>query len=232
MINNNFQLPKPVEAHFQATNADDPVTFLSAFSDNAVVMDAGKEYQGKAAIKEWSDRDYFGDHLRLEITNAVKDAKEIVVTAKADGDYDKTGLPDPLFLDFHFTVEGEQVIRLRNVLSSNPKAILLPQPIAAYYHACDVYDDTLLAGCFAEDVVLQDEGQEYHGADTVSGHILGANRNAKVMIEITNCVEKMGETVVTATLSGDFEGSPIPLDFHFSIENGKIKVLNIVLKGE
>jgi hypothetical protein len=231
-MNSKFQLPKPVEAHFQATNADDPVTFLSTFADDAVVIDAGKEYHGKAAIKAWSDHDYFGDHLRLEVTNAVQDAKEIVVTAKSDGDYEKTGLPDPLYLDFHFTVEGDKVTRLRNVLSSNGKAIPLPLPVAAYYHASDVYDAALLAGCFAEDAGLVDEGKEYHGPETVSGHILEANRDAKVMTEITDCVEKSSETVVTATLSGSFEGSPIPLDFHFALKNGKIKSLKIVLAGE
>lgn len=39
MKNNKFQLPKPVEAHFQATNADDPVTFLSIFADKAIVTE-------------------------------------------------------------------------------------------------------------------------------------------------------------------------------------------------
>ncbi|MCB8815345.1 nuclear transport factor 2 family protein [Desulfosporosinus shakirovi] len=232
MINNKFQLSKPIEAHFQATNADDPVTFLSIFTDDAVVIDAGKEYHGKTAIKEWSDRDYFGVHLRLEVTNAVQDAAEIVVTAKSDGDYDKSGLPDPLYLDFHFTVEGDKVTRLRNVLSSNGRSIPLPQPIATFYHASDVYDNALLAGCFAADAVLVDEGKEYHGPEAVSGHILEANRDAKVMTEITDCVEKNGDTIVTATLSGNFEGSPIPLDFLFNLENGKIKALNIVLAGE
>ena len=231
-MNNKFQMPKPVESHFQATNADDPETFLSTFSIDAVVMGAGKEYHGKAAIKAWSDRVYFGDHLRLEITNTVQNAEEIVVTAKADGDYDKTGLPDPLYLDFHFTVEGDQVILLRNVLSSNSRAIPLPQPIATYYHTSDVYDGDLLSGCFAKDAILYDEGKEYHGPKTISGHILEANRNAKVMTEITDCIEKNSETVVTATLSGSFEGSPIPLDFHFTLESGKIKTLNIVLAGE
>lgn len=232
MANHPFQLPKPVEAHFQATNAGDPAAFLSTFSENAVVIDAGKEYRGKAAIKQWSDCDYFGDHLRLEITNAVQDAGELVVTAKSDGDYDKTGLPDPLYLDLHFTVEGDKVTRLRTALSSNGRAIPLPQPIAAFYHACDVYDDALLAGCFAADAVLVDEGREYHGPEAVSGHILEANRDAKVMTEVTNCAGKNEEAVVTATLSGSFEGSPVPLDFHFTLENGKIKALHIVLAGE
>jgi ketosteroid isomerase-like protein len=131
MTNNQFQLPKPVEAHFQATNTDDPVTFLSTFAEDAVVIDAGKEYRGKTAIKAWSDQEYFGDHLRLEITNAVQDAGGLVVTAKSDGDYDKTGLPDPLYLDFYFTVKKDKVTRLRVVLSSNGRAIPLPQPISS-----------------------------------------------------------------------------------------------------
>jgi len=123
-MNSKFQLPKPVEAHFYSTNDNDPITFLATFDDSAVVIDAGKEYHGKAAIKEWSDRTYFGDHLRLEITNAVQDAKEIVVTAKSDGDYDKTGLPDPLYLDFYFTLENDKIKALNIVLT--PLCRMLP----------------------------------------------------------------------------------------------------------
>lgn len=232
MINNKIQLPQPVEEHFHATNTDDPATFLSIFAEDAVVFDAGKEYHGKTAIKEWSDHDYFEVRLRLEVTNVVQNAKEIVVTAKSDGNYDKTGLPDPLYLDFHFTVDGDKITCLRNVLSSNSRAIPLPQPIAAYYHASDVFDDDLLANCFAEDAILVDEGEEYHGPEAVSKHILEANGEAAVRTEITNCAEKNDETVVTATISGNFDGSPISLDFHFTLNNGKIKALNIVVAGE
>ena len=232
MTNNKFQLPKAVETHFQATNGGDPAAFLSIFEENAVVIDAGKEYHGKPDIKEWSDHDYFGVHLRLEVINAVQDASEIVVTAKCDGEYNKAGLPDPLFLDFHFTMEGDKITRLCNVLSSNSRAIPLPQPIAAYYHASDIFDENLLARCFAEDAMLVDEGETYHGPVAVSRHILEANRGAKLMTEITNYAEKNGETVVTAIISGDFEGSPIPLDFCFTLYNEKIKNLNIIVSGE
>lgn len=231
-MNNPFPLPKPVAIHFQSTNADDPAAFLGVFSDNAVVVDAGKEYHGKAAIKEWSDRAYFRDHLRLEITHAAQDAREFVVTAKADGDYDKTGLPDPLYLDFHFTVEEEKVTLLRIVLSSNPRAIPLPQPVASFYHASDVYDAALLAYCFTEDAVLYDEGIKYPGPTAISGHILEANRDAKVMMDITHYTEQSGQAVVTVTVSGDFEGSPVPLDFHFTLEKERIKALTITLAGE
>jgi ketosteroid isomerase-like protein len=226
-----YQLPQPIETHFHSTNTDDPTAFLSVFAEDAVVFDGGKEYHGKTAIKEWSDREYFGVSLRLEVANAVTNAKEIVVTARSDGDYDKIGLPDPLYLDFHFTLEGDKITCLRNVLSSNSRAIPLPLPIPTFYHASDVYDADLLASCFAEDAMLVDEGEEYHGPEAVSGHIMSANRAAKVKTAITNCVEKNGETIVTATISGNFSGSPIPLDFHFIINNEKIKSLNIDVAG-
>lgn len=232
MINNKILLPQPVEQHFHATNTDDPKTFLSIFAEDAIVFDAGKEYHGKTAIKEWSDHDYFEVRLRLEITNVVQNAKEIVVTAKSDGNYDKTGLPDPLYFDFHFTVKENKITCLCIVLSSNSRAFPLPQPIAAYYHASDIFDDDLLANCFAENAILVDVGKEYYGPEAISKFILKANRDAAGRTEITNCVEKNDKTVVTATISGDFDGSPLPLDFHFTLNNGKIKALNIVVAGE
>lgn len=229
MTNYKNKLPKAVEMHFQATNTDDPETFLSIFAEHAVVMDAGNEYHGKPAIKEWCEREYFGVHLRLEVINAVQVAEEIVVTAKCDGDYNKAGLPDPLFLDFHFSMDGDKIARLCNVISSNSRAIPLPQPVAAFYYASDIFDEGLLSGCFAEDVIMIDEGKTYYGPKAVSGYILEANRSANVMTEIINCIEKSGETVVTAIISGDFDGSPVPLDFHFTLNEDKIKLLNIIV---
>ncbi|SHO44728.1 nuclear transport factor 2 family protein [Anaerocolumna xylanovorans] len=230
--NKNYQLPEAVETHFRAANTGDPIAFLSAFHEDAVVIDAGKEYRGKTAIKIWSEKTYFGDHLQLEITNVIQDAVEFVITAIADGDYDKTGVPDPLYLDFHFVVENDKVKLLRIVLSSNSRAVPLPSSVAAFYHASDVYDGTLLAGCFSEDAVLQDEGMEFREPEVISEHILKANRDAKVTMDITNCSERDNEAIVTATLTGEFEGSPLPLDFHFTLDNEKIKVLNITLTGE
>lgn len=232
MTNYKNQLPKAVEMHFQATNLDNPEAFLSIFAEHAVVMDAGNEYHGKPAIKEWCEREYFGVHLRLEVINVVSVPGEIVVTAKCDGDYNKAGLPDPLFLDFHFSMDGDKITRLCNVISSNSRAIPLPQPVAAFYYASDILDESLLSGCFEEEVMMIDEGKTYHGPKSVSGHILEANRSAKVMTEITNSIEKNGETVVTAIISGDFDGSPVPLDFHFTLNEDKIKNLNIIVAGE
>lgn len=112
------------------------------------------------------------------------------------------------------------------------KTFTLPQTILNYYHASEIYDDELLEECFAKDALLVDEGEEYHGPKAVSAHIMKANRSANVTTEITNCVENNEETVVTGTIAGDFEGSPVPLDFHFTLHNEKIKTLRIEIAGE
>lgn len=115
-MNKINKLPEAIEMHFNAANIEDSSTFLSTFHDDAVVIDAGKEHSGKAAIKKWSDQTYFGDHLRLTITNAVQDISVIVVTAIADGEFDKTGLPDPLYFDFHFTLYDSKIMSLNITL--------------------------------------------------------------------------------------------------------------------
>jgi len=42
---------------------------------------------------------------------------EIVVTVNCDGTFDKTGLPDPLLLDHHFTLAGDKIAAFRSRLA-------------------------------------------------------------------------------------------------------------------
>jgi hypothetical protein len=44
--------------------------------------------------------------------------------------------------------------------------------------------------------------------------------------------ERDNETVLTAQVSGNFEGSPALLDFHFTVSGGKINQLSIRPTGE
>jgi hypothetical protein len=49
------------------------------------------------------------------ITNPTTTAEhygEVIVHAVTDGEYDKTGLPDPLVLTYYFTVRGDRIVRL------------------------------------------------------------------------------------------------------------------------
>ncbi len=88
-----------------------PEAFVNCFSEDAVVLDEGKQRIGQQAIKKWSDQYHFGANVTLE-PSAVKVEKIEVVTFKLDGTYDKTGLPDPLMLEYHFSITNDQIVSL------------------------------------------------------------------------------------------------------------------------
>lgn len=114
------KLSEPIITFFNSTNRRNPEAFIETFKENAFVMDAGREFHGREQIKEWSKREFFDVNLILEPTNIVEGDTEIVVTARTDGDFDKSGLPDPLFLDFHFVANENKITNL-NIIFFNTK---------------------------------------------------------------------------------------------------------------
>lgn len=106
------QLPRAVAAYIQSINNHDDAAFIALFSDGAVVNDVGREFRGPAAIKAWSDREIFDARVSLEVLDAADRDGQTVVTAKVDGNFDRTGLPDPLILSHHITVDGDKIVAL------------------------------------------------------------------------------------------------------------------------
>lgn len=113
----NLLLPGPIKTYFEATNAADRQAFLSAFAADAVVLDEGKEKRGADEIRQWGERTHFADNLVLTVVRSAQIEGGMLVTAKADGDFDKTGLPDPCLLDYAFTVAGDKIKRLEITLT-------------------------------------------------------------------------------------------------------------------
>ncbi len=108
----------------------------------------------------------------------------------------------------------------------------LPEAIKTYFQASNSYDSNLLTKFFAEDAILYDEGLAYHGPSAIVAHIVEANNDLLVKTDVTNAVEQNEETVVTATLSGNFDGSPVALDYYFTMKDRKIATLKIALAGK
>lgn len=108
----------------------------------------------------------------------------------------------------------------------------LPEAIETYFQASNSYDSKLLVKCFTEDATLYDEGLAYHGPAAIESHLVEAHNNLLIKTKVTNVTEKDGEAVVTATISGNFDGSPVALDYHFTMKNEKITTLKILLAGE
>jgi hypothetical protein len=105
-------LSPAVMAYIEASNSFDLDRMLSTFVEDALVNDQLRDYWGKAAIREWAERDIIGERLSMKVTTAIEHHGNLVVTADVDGNFDKRGLPDPLVLAFYFTLQDDQITQL------------------------------------------------------------------------------------------------------------------------
>lgn len=106
------QLPPTASAYVRSINDHDADAFIALFDDGAVVNDAGRVFRGTTAIKAWSDREIFAAQVTLDVI-AVSDLKgDTIVTTRVDGNFDRTGLPDPVIINHHITVVGGMIVGL------------------------------------------------------------------------------------------------------------------------
>ena len=105
-------LPPSVAAYIRASNLGDLDALLTTFVDDALVNDQLTDYWGKQAIASWAARDIIGERLTLQVVKIVQHYGNSIVTAHADGLFDKRGLPDPLVLAFYFSSHDNKIVQL------------------------------------------------------------------------------------------------------------------------
>lgn len=110
--------------------------------------------------------------------------------------------------------------------------IKLPPLIADFVQAKNSHDIEAVAACFADNAVVHDEGQEIRGVKAIREWNKKTNEKYQDTLAVTDLVEGGNETILTAQVSGNFEGSPVPIEFHFTINSGKITILSIRLNGD
>lgn len=101
----------------------------------------------------------------------------------------------------------------------------LPYPIEVYFRAANAHNSKMLADCFAENAIVYDEGKEYRGQAAIREWNETTSRKYELTLEVVSVALENGETVVTAMASGNFEGSPAAIEFHFVVENQKVTSL-------
>src|SRR5437016_9094025 len=105
-------------------------------------------------------------------------------------------------------------------------ALNVPEPVAAYLAAEEVKDADALSRCFTEDGTVHDEGQDYHGRDSIRQWKQAADANYRYVLQTVN-VQTLGDLVtVRARLTGEFPGSPVELDHIFKLSDRKSTRLN------
>lgn len=99
-------LPAPVQALIDAANRGDTEGFLDGFTEHGTVDDWGREFRGRTAIRGWSDREFIGVRVSLDVTGVTGGGSEYTVTAQVGGE----GFTGPSH--FTFRVDGDLVSRM------------------------------------------------------------------------------------------------------------------------
>ena len=100
--------------------------------------------------------------------------------------------------------------------------IKLPEIIAKYVNASNRHDVKSILSCFSDDAIVKDEGEKLRGKAAIEGWIVKTIEKYKFHFKPLNVKDNGRETVVAVEVSGTFDGSPVTLDYHFTIHDGQI----------
>lgn len=97
------ELPQPVAAALAAANALDTDAFLDLFTPDGFVDDWGRTFTGRDAIRGWSDAEFIGKNVTLDIRSHTTSGASTTVIVQVGGD----GFNGPS--TFTFVSDGEQL---------------------------------------------------------------------------------------------------------------------------
>jgi hypothetical protein len=108
----NTELTGVVAAHIAAVNALDTDAIMATFADDAYVNDARREFLGAAAVRRWVEREMVGDHVTIDIREALEHHGDTIVRGAYEGTFDRTNLPDEVVLTNYFSVRDDKIVSL------------------------------------------------------------------------------------------------------------------------
>lgn len=103
----------------------------------------------------------------------------------------------------------------------------LPTAIADYFAAANAANGPKAALCFAVDGVVVDEAQPRRGTAEIAAWVVETQEKYRCTATPAAAATENGRTRVTATVAGEFSGSPIELDYVFTLKDGRIAHLEI-----
>ena len=99
--------------------------------------------------------------------------------------------------------------------------------IQSYVEASNAHDVKSILACFADDAVVRDENATRRGKIDIERWTNETIDKYKFHFRPLSAEHCANETVVSIEVSGSFPGSPVTLDYHFSVVNEKISSLII-----
>jgi hypothetical protein len=116
-----LSLDPVIAAHIAAINSFDVDAIMETFADDALVNDFSREFWGPEHIRAFVTKELAGDHVTMEPVEAVDNAGMWCVRSRYEGDYDKTGLPDPLIMTNYIRVRDGKIVTLFIIKNTAPQ---------------------------------------------------------------------------------------------------------------
>ena len=104
--------PAVISAHIRAVNCGDLERMIETFAWDAIVNANAVFYVGIDDIRKWAQRYLIKKHVSFEVDDIRDQYGTTIISAAADGDFDRDQCPDPNYLDFFFVVRDEKIVLL------------------------------------------------------------------------------------------------------------------------
>ena len=103
----------------------------------------------------------------------------------------------------------------------------LPRPLADYFAATNAHDVAAMSAAFSEDATVHDEGRDHHGLAAIRGWMKETIEKYDYRVDPLDSSRTGKKAVVLVSLRGTFPGSPVTLQYAFTLEGQKISRLEI-----
>jgi hypothetical protein len=106
--------------------------------------------------------------------------------------------------------------------------VAFPTAIAAYLEADRSVDSGAFDQVFLPDAVVIDEDRTIEGLDAIKTWKAESREKYRYTVEPLELTQEGDKATLSATVSGDFPGSPVVLTYAFVLDGDKVKSLEIV----
>ena len=103
----------------------------------------------------------------------------------------------------------------------------LPRLLQNYIDASNAHEVQSILACFADEATVRDENTTHRGKIDIERWLRTTIEKYKFQFKPLSAEARVNETIVVVQISGTFPGSPVTLDYHFTIANNRVASLII-----
>jgi uncharacterized protein YbjT (DUF2867 family) len=162
----------------------------------------------------------------FELFGQVEDGRMAYIGSVAD-DTKKLLGREPLLLRDWAKLHADELLEAAGRESGAAPKAGIASTLASFVKANNDRDTDSVAACFSRGAVVHDDGQIMRGTDEIRQWVAELFRKFQYVVAPTNVRELENGAILTATITGNFPGALVSLDYHCRTLGDKIDVMII-----